>query len=159
LLLRTCRGNGRGALFAVDQPLAIAFETTGRGGFAEQPVVFRDRPTLRLDSADTRLMDTDGDGVTDLLSTGRDNFLLFRHEPGTGWSEPRAISRIHDLDQFPDVSLADQGVRLADMSGDGLQDFVVVRSGDVSWWPLLRERQVGAQSGNGQSASFPARLP
>ncbi|MBZ5572305.1 MAG: FG-GAP-like repeat-containing protein [Acidobacteriia bacterium] len=149
------RGNGRGALFAVDQPLAMAFEVNGRGGFSQQPVVFRDGPTLRLAAADTRLMDIDGDGVTDLISTGRDNLLLFRHEAGIGWTDPQPIQRIHDLDQFPDVGLADRGVHLADMSGDGLQDLVAVRSGDVSWWPYYGNGKWGPKVEMDESPRFP----
>ena len=130
-------GDGRVDLFAVDQPLQLAFVANGRGGFQPDPVVFRNRPSLRLSAPDTRLMDVDGDGVIDLLSTGRSYLLLFRHVPGQGWSEPSAIARIADLDRFPDVSLEDPGVELADMTGDGLQDVLVVRSGDVSYWPYL----------------------
>jgi RHS repeat-associated protein len=73
----------------------------------------------------------------DLIDTGRDNFLLYRHEPGQGWEDPRAVQRIPDLDQFPDLSLSRRYTRLADMCGDGLQDFVLLQSGNVSYWPYL----------------------
>ena len=130
-------GNGRVELFAVDQPLQLAFETTGKGDFRPDPIVFRNRPNLRLAAGDTRLTDVDGDGVTDLISTGRSHLLLYRHQPGQGWQEPEAIRRIADLERFPDVTFGERGVRLADMTGDGLQDFVTVRSGDVCYWPHL----------------------
>lgn len=130
-------GNGRVELFAVDQPLQVAFEADGKGGFRSEPTVFRQTPSLRLAEGDTRLTDFNGDGSTDLIATARTHHLLYRHEPGVGWSEPEAIRRVADLEVFPDVSFNDRGVRLADMSGDGLQDFVVVRSGDVSYWPHL----------------------
>jgi RHS repeat-associated protein len=130
-------GNGRVELFAADQPLELAFESTGKGGFRPEPVVFRQRPGLRLAAGDTRLMDVNGDGVTDLISTGRTHHLLFRHEPGEGWQEPDPVRRIADLERFPDVAFGERGVRLADMTGDGLQDFVAVRSGDFSYWPYL----------------------
>jgi hypothetical protein len=148
-------GNGRADLFAADQPLSVVFETNGRGGFAPQPVVFSDQPTMRLDAADTRLMDLDGDGVTDLIRTGPDAFLLFRHEPGAGWQEPRAVRRVSDLEQFPDVSLADRGVVLADMTGDGLQDFVSVQSGDLSYWPYLGHGVWGVRVQMGNPPRFP----
>ncbi|MGH2995063.1 MAG: SpvB/TcaC N-terminal domain-containing protein, partial [Gaiellaceae bacterium] len=128
-------GNGRPDLFVADEPLQLAFESDGRGGFRPDPVVFRERPTLALAEPETRLMDVDGDGVTDLLRTGRSSFLLFRHEPGVGWEEPFAVQRDSNLERFPDLSLADTGVRLADMTGDGLQDFVLVTSGNVCYWP------------------------
>src|SRR5690606_29148600 len=83
------------------------------------------------------LMDVDGDGVVDLIATERTHHLLHRHEPGRGFQEPIAVARVHDLDAFPDLDLDDPGVHLADMTGDGLQDFVLVRSGFVSYWPYL----------------------
>jgi RHS repeat-associated protein len=136
-------GDGRVDLFAVDQPLQLAFTSNGRGGFDPDPVVFRNRPNLRLAAPDTRLMDIDGDGVTDLISAGRNYFLLFRHLAGQGWNEPIPVPRVLDLDRFPDVSFEDLGVQLADMTGDGLQDFVAVRSGDVSYWPYFGNGEWG----------------
>ena len=130
-------GNGRVELFAVDQPLQLAFEANGKGGFRSEPIVFSKTANLRLSEGDTRLTDVDGDGGTDLLTTAREYLLLYRHQPGRGWEEPEPIRRIADLETFPDVSFKDRGVRLADMSGDGLQDIVVIRSADVSYWPHL----------------------
>ena len=135
--LADLNGDGRVDLFAVDQPLQLAFESTGRGAFKAEPAVFRSRPNVRLSSGGTRLMDVDGDGVTDLIETGRTHFLLYRHEPGEGWQEPIAVPRTADLDRFPDVAFGERGVRLADMSGDGLQDFVTLESGHVCYWPYL----------------------
>ena len=39
-------------------------------------------------------MDIDNDGVTDLISTGRTNMLLYRHRAGVGFEDPIAIQRI-----------------------------------------------------------------
>jgi RHS repeat-associated protein len=148
-------GNGRVDLFAVDQPLQLAFSSNGRGGFDSQPVVFRSRPSLGLADDNTRLFDIDGDGVVDLLSTERDHLLLWPHEPGVGWLAPVAVPRVHDLARFPDLSFGDQGVRLADMTGDGLRDFVLLRSGDVSYWPYLGDGRWGARV----EMDLPPQLP
>ncbi len=148
-------GNGRVALFAVDQPLQLAFEADGKGGFHAQPTVFSDTPNLRLSQGDTRLTDLDGDGATDLLTTARTHLLFHRHEMGRGWQEPQAIRRVADLEVFPDVSFNDRGVRLADMSGDGLQDIVVIRSGSVSYWPSLGEGRTSARVEMANAPVFP----
>jgi RHS repeat-associated protein len=153
--LADLHGNGRADLFAVDQPLAVAFETDGRGGFAPEPIVFRNRPSLRLAAGDTRLMDVDGDGVADLIQTGASAFLLFRHEPGVGWSDPERVARVADLAQFPDVNFVDRDVVLADMTGDGLQDFVAVDSGRVVYWPYLGHGGWGAQVEMNAPPRFP----
>ena len=130
-------GDGRVELFAVDQPLQLAFEADGTGGFRPDPTVFSSRPNLRLASPETRLMDVDGDGIADQIATGRDYFLLYRHESGVGWQEPEPVSRLADLEQFTDITFGDRGVRLADMTGDGLQDMVALQSGYVCFWPYL----------------------
>ncbi|NIR03534.1 MAG: hypothetical protein GTN78_25615, partial [Gemmatimonadales bacterium] len=72
-----------------------------------------------------------------LINTGREYFLLYRHEKGAGWQDPQPVPRIRDLDRFPDFSFSTRGARLADMTGDGLRDFVLVQSGNVSYWPYL----------------------
>lgn len=130
-------GNGRADLFVADQPLQMAMRNDGKGGFEDRPMVFSQSPSIDLGSASTRLSDIDGDGVTDLIATRRDHLVVHRHEPGIGWSEATLIDRIRDLEAFPDLRFGDRGVRLADMTGDGLQDFVLIRGGDASYWPSL----------------------
>ena len=110
---------------------------------------------MRLASPDTRLMDTDGDGVIDLLQTGRSHFLMSRHQPGAGWQEPEPVRRVADLEQFPDVTFGDRGVRLADMSGDGLQDMVSLQSGNVCYWPYLGHGAWGRRIEMERSPIFP----
>ena len=148
-------GNGRVELFGADQPLQLAFEADGEGGFDATPIVFRSTPSLRLADGSTRLTDIDGDGVTDLLATGRSHHLLYHHEPRRGWDEPVAIGRVADLERFPDVAFGERGVRLADMTGDGLQDFIVVRSGDVTYWPHLGEGRWGGRVRMAHPPVFP----
>ena len=45
----------------------------------------------------------------------------------------------HDLETFPDVYFDDPAgrVRLADMTGDGLNDIVLVHDGRIDYWPNL----------------------
>ena len=42
------------------------------------------------------------------------------------------------------IDLADPHVRLADMTGDGLQDIVLLRSGNIAYWPNLGHGRFGA---------------
>ena len=49
----------------------------------------------------------------------------------TRWVERRA------LEEFPNVNFSDPRVKWADMSGDGLQDIVLVHDGSVDYWPNL----------------------
>jgi RHS repeat-associated protein len=130
-------GNGRVDLFTVDDTLDMVFESDGRGGFDPEPVVFASRPSVRLADRRTRLLDFDGDGVVDIVATEPSHHLMFRHEPSSGFQAPVAVARVRDLRLFPDVSFGDPGVRIADMTGDGLQDIVLVRSGRLGYWANL----------------------
>ncbi|MET8049340.1 SpvB/TcaC N-terminal domain-containing protein [Streptosporangium sp. NPDC005286] len=88
-------------------------------------------PTFSLEDPQVRLADLDGDGVTDALrSDGR--LECFFNDPERGWTGPvRAPS------DLPLIDFADPRVRLARMTGGGLQDLVLIHSGDISYWPNL----------------------
>jgi RHS repeat-associated protein len=149
-------GNGRVDLFAVDQPLQVAFQANGRGGFEPDPIVFSSRPSVGLAEPETRLLDADGDGVVDVYATDRFHHLRFRHNPRTGFESPIATRRIGDLAVFPDVSFADRGVTVADMTGDGLSDIVDLQSGFVTYWPNLGHGSWGPRIVMANSPELPA---
>ncbi|MCG7946230.1 MAG: FG-GAP-like repeat-containing protein [Candidatus Thiodiazotropha taylori] len=148
-------GNGRVDVFTADDTLDLAFESNGTGGFNPAPIVFSTRPNLRLQDPDTRLLDFDGNGIVDLATTGDSHLLMFRHQAGVGFDEPIAIARIEDLQQFPDINFSDRDVRIADMTGDGLQDIVLLRSGRLSYWPNLGNGRWGARVTPSTSPVFP----
>ncbi|MEV6230146.1 toxin TcdB middle/N-terminal domain-containing protein [Saccharopolyspora shandongensis] len=108
---------------AVDEP--------GWGSFRRFPYA----PPWHLSDPETRQVDLDGDGRLDLLRTGPGEFVLYLNDNGDGWKKPRVVRRVHDRERFPDVSFSDPRVHLADMTGDGLSDIVLVHSGAVWYWP------------------------
>ena len=82
-----------------------------------------------------RLVDLDGDGVTDAVRSGN-RLECFFNDADEGWRETRQVER-RALERFPNVDFADRRVHFADMNGDGLQDLVFVTNGNVSYWPSL----------------------
>jgi len=148
-------GNGRVDLFSIDQPLNLAFESDGRGGFRAEPIVYEDQPNVRLSSANTRLMDFQGDGVVDLMTTEARHHVFYPMDTQGGWQPPVAVARVFDLDEFPDVSFDDPAVRLADMCGDGLQDVVVVQSECLMYWPYLGHGRWGSRIMLGNAPRLP----
>jgi RHS repeat-associated protein len=91
-------------------------------------------PTFDLRDPEVHLVDLDGDGVTDAVRAGTRLECFYQDRQGGGWSEAVPVER-RALSIFPDVTFSDPRIRWADMSGDGLQDVVMIHSGSVQYWP------------------------
>lgn len=129
-------GDGRADLLVHSSPLAGFYETTASGTWKTfKP--YRAFPTFDLSNPNVRLVDLTGDGRSDALMTETEHFVWFECLGEEGFAPPRYITRKHDLDQFPDVFFDDPAgrVRLADMTGDGLNDIVLVHDGRIDYWP------------------------
>ncbi len=124
-------GDGRQELVQLAPPLPGFFERTPDAGW-EGFKPFTAVPNLDWNDPNLKFIDLTGDGRVDILiarggafvwheSLGEDGF-----GPGTQVPGPRLI--------FADVL---DTVFLADMVGDGLQDLVRVRNGEVCYWPNL----------------------
>ena len=131
-------GDGQADLLVHSGPLPGFFETTSEGTWQTfKPYdVF---PSFELADPNVRLVDLTGDGLSDALMTQGDRFLWFQCLGEKGFAPPKHIARKHDLDQFPDVFFNDPAgrVRLADMSGDGQNDIVLIHNGRIDYWPNL----------------------
>ncbi|MEW2330275.1 SpvB/TcaC N-terminal domain-containing protein [Micromonospora chersina] len=92
-------------------------------------------PTFGLKDPNVRLVDLDGDGVTDAVRSGT-RLECFFQDPEKGWHETRVVER-DALDGFPSVNFGDPRVKWADLTGDGRQDLIVVRDGALDYWPQL----------------------
>ncbi|ASC73436.1 Mono(ADP-ribosyl)transferase SpvB [Halomicronema hongdechloris C2206] len=92
-------------------------------------------PSVNLESPDVQLVDLTGDGVTDAIRSGSRLECFFNDSHG-GWTETRQVNR-GDLEAFPNVNFSDPRVKWGDMTGDGLQDIVLVHDGNIEYWPNL----------------------
>jgi RHS repeat-associated protein len=124
-----------------------------REGF--QPLA--DAPTFDLDDPEVKLIDLDGDGVTDILRSDR-RLQCFLSEPTPGragrrWTE-RWIER-RSIDVFPDVTFSDPRVKWGDMTGDGLEDVVLVHNGLVEYWPNVGRGEWAPRVRMMRSPQFP----
>ena len=88
-------------------------------------------PSFRFDDPEVKLIDLDGDGITDVLRNGS-RFECFFNDPEKGFYKTRFTNKT-----FADFSFSDSRIRFADMTGDGLQDIVFISSGKVQYWPNL----------------------
>lgn len=96
---------------------------------------YKQAPTFSFADPEVKMLDLTGDGITDVLRNGT-AFECFFHDKNDGWVETKRVPK-KQIEGFPDVSFADPRIKLADMSGDGLQDIVQVYSGSVKYWPNL----------------------
>jgi RHS repeat-associated protein len=115
---------------------------------------YRTAPSFDLKDAEVRLVDLDGDGVTDAIRSGS-RLECFFNDPKDGWISSRELER-QAVEVFPNVSFADPRVKWADMTGDGLQDVVVVYDGVVEYWPSLGRGEWGQRVTMRDSPRFPA---
>lgn len=111
-------------------------------------------PSIDLEGPSVALVDLDGDGVTDAVRSGS-RFECFFSDPDAGWDETKRVAR-KDIEAFPDVDFADERVRWADCSGDGLQDVVLIHDGSVAYWPNLGHGEWGARVQMRASPHFPS---
>ncbi|MCP4702909.1 MAG: hypothetical protein GY862_39515 [Gammaproteobacteria bacterium] len=110
-------------------------------------------PSVSLQDPEVRLLDLDGDGVTDALRIGT-RFECFFQDSHKGWNRILRIERKR-IDIFPDVSFSDPRVKLADLTGDGLQDIVLVHDGNIEYWPYMGHGKWGKRIHMGNSPRFP----
>ncbi|WP_026103334.1 SpvB/TcaC N-terminal domain-containing protein [Pseudanabaena sp. PCC 6802] len=110
-------------------------------------------PSFNLEDPEVRLVDMNGDGVTDAIRSGSRMECFFNH-PQRGWHETRFVDR-QALEVFPNVNFSDPRVKLGDMTGDGLQNIVLIHDGKIEYWPNLGYGNWGKQIVMTNSPRFP----
>ncbi|HEY6121028.1 MAG TPA: SpvB/TcaC N-terminal domain-containing protein, partial [Pyrinomonadaceae bacterium] len=131
-------GNGLVDLLVANQEGIGYFPLNTDGGWDRrsfQPYAVA--PSFSLEDPEVRLVDLDGDGLIDAIRSGT-RFECFFNDADRrkSWQRTRWVERKTRY-EFPDVNFSDLRVRWADMSGDGLQDIILVHDGNVEYWPNL----------------------
>jgi RHS repeat-associated protein len=110
-------------------------------------------PSFSLADPEVKLIDLDGDGVTDAIRSGSRLELYYNH-PRRGWHDVQQVHR-RSLPEFPNVNFSDARIHLADMTGDGLQDTVIVHDGNVEYWQYMGYGRWGRRVHMHNSPRFP----
>ncbi|WP_433063372.1 SpvB/TcaC N-terminal domain-containing protein [Dactylosporangium sp. CS-033363] len=142
-------GRARLVDLAGDGRLDLVSFAAGAAGFAERDgaggwgpfTPFAALPAVDFGDPNVRLADLDGDGRADVLVTEQDAVTWYPSLGEDGFGPPNRLPAhpAHLLDD------REQSVHLADMTGDGLADLVLVRSGEVCYWPGLGHGRFGAR--------------
>ncbi|TVL99779.1 MAG: hypothetical protein CV087_16715 [Candidatus Brocadia sp. WS118] len=126
-------GNGQADLLVHNGSHWGFFEADGQAGW-QNFKYYKKQPSFDINDPQTRMFDIDGSGKAGALTTAESTFHYFPCLGEEGFGDPTSIRRQHDLAEFPDVDFSSPRVKLADMSGDGLSDIVLVHSGRIDYW-------------------------
>ncbi|HEY9284959.1 MAG TPA: SpvB/TcaC N-terminal domain-containing protein [Pyrinomonadaceae bacterium] len=132
-------GDGRADLLVLNGALPGYYPLTFAGEWDRRSLRRYENPSPGLNFADpeVRLIDLDGDGLTDVLRSGSRFECFFNHRRSDqAWRRVERHER-RALEDFPNVSFSDPRVRTADMTGDGLQDIVFIHERSIEYWPNL----------------------
>ena len=110
-------------------------------------------PSFNLEDPEVKLVDLTGDGVTDVIRSGS-RLECFFNDPDEGWGETRWVER-QAIEVFPNINFSDSRVKWGDMTGDGLQDIVLIHDGNVEYWPNLGYGNWGRRIHMENSPRFP----
>jgi RHS repeat-associated protein len=149
-------GDGRIDLMVTNGSLNGYFPLNQDAGWDRQSFRrYQFSPSFSLDDTEVKLIDLNGDGITDAIRSGS-RLECFFNDPEEGWlaDNSRFVVRAA-LDLFPKVNFSDSRVKFGDMSGDGLQDIVLIHDGNVEYWPNLGWGDWGRRIHMHKSPRFP----
>ena len=108
---------------------------------------FASLPEVDYADPNLKFIDLTGDGLADVLITEDGLFTFYSSLGEEGFDVAQTVRTPWDEEKGPKVVLADgtQTIFVADMSGDGLNDIVRVRNGEVSYWPNMGYGRFGAK--------------
>ncbi len=136
VMLMDANGEGRADLVFQNNGLSGYFPTTFKGEWDSRSFrKYRYAPSFDPQDPEVKLLDLNGDGVTDAMRSGA-RFECFFNDAEKGWHDALQMAR-KPLEDFPNVNFSDPRVRLADMSGDGMQDIVLISDRNFDYWPNL----------------------
>jgi hypothetical protein len=149
-------GDGRADLLATTAPFGGYYPMNNSATWDRKSFQsYAQLPTVSFADPEVKLLDLDGDGVTDVLRSGARFECFFNDpDPQRAWQRTALVER-QDLDHFPNVNFSDPRIRLADMSGDGLQDIVAIHDGSIEYWPNLGHGRWGRRIRMRKSPRFP----
>jgi RHS repeat-associated protein len=139
-------GDGQPDVVVMGGPSPGLYEhDDGEGWESFRPFTSR----LNRDFRDPHLkfVDLDGDGHADVLITEDDVFVWHASMAEEGFGPAQRVAQVLDEEKGPRIVFADrsQSIYVTDLSGDGLDDIVRIRNGEICYWPNLGYGRFGAK--------------
>jgi RHS repeat-associated protein len=133
------------------------FEMEPEGGWGAFST-FPSYPNINLKDPNLKFLDLNGDGMPDMLISLEQEFIWYQAEGKSGYDNYHLNAKVNDDELGPRVVFADQDERLmiaiADMTGDGLSDIVLITHGSVCYYPNLGFGRFGAKVNMQMSGIF-----
>jgi RHS repeat-associated protein len=127
-------GDGRADLLVTTPLMSGYYPLQFGGGWNRRSFQrYEKAPSFDLKDPEVRMVDLDGDGVTDALRSSTEIECFF-NDASKGWVSEKRVAR-QSLELFPDVMFSDPRVKFGDMTGDGLQDIVFMHQNRIDYWP------------------------
>jgi hypothetical protein len=119
-------------------------------------VPFSSVPAIDWHEPNLRFVDLTGDGHADILISEHEVFTWYPSLAEKGFGPSETVRKILDEEHGPALVFGDatEAIFLADMSGDGLNDILRIRPGEVCYWPSLGNGRFGAKVSMGDAPEF-----
>lgn len=160
LSIRDLEADGNKYLVANEGTLKGYFSLTEENKW-EPFQAFEHFPNIDLKDPNLKFLDLNGDGMPDMLLSKEQEFVWYAAKGKMGYDDYHLATRAADEEQGPRIVFADQDEKLliaiADMTGDGLADIVLITYAGVCFYPNLGYGRFGAKISiamNGIFASF-----
>lgn len=130
-------GDGRPDLLVNRPGLSGYYATKFAEGWNESYFqAYAQAPSFSFSDPNVKLMDIDGDGITDALRINTVGIQCFFNDRIKGFYKTSEFPT-SQLDGVGNLDFSDPRMRLADMTGDGMQDIVMLYYNQISYWPNL----------------------
>jgi RHS repeat-associated protein len=149
-------GDGQLDLVQYDGPTPGFYERTDEGW--NPFTMFPSLPVLDWQNPNLKFVDLTGDGFPDLLISEDDTFWWHASLAKAGFGPAQRVQQALDEEKGPKRICFDstESIFLADISGDGLNDIVRIRNGEVCYWPNLGYGRFGTKVTMDQAPWFEA---
>lgn len=129
---------GRKFLISMDKESPGFYELDTEGlaiGFTP----FKEIPTIDRSHKNGCYIDLNGDGLGELAFFDDGKLIFYPNKGRSGFGEGILAALPVEVEGDPKLiwSAGHTGMFLADMNGDGMTDIVLIRNGDVSYWPNM----------------------